>query len=129
MERGRGKAVLKFPASEEMLPLSSSSQSRVSPCEVYTPMMRFIGGRWKNGAFVRCPLPAVRDVQQKQGAGRRPAVPASLSSDPLAVFLCCSWFLAFVTLNICQFSARLSDSDKSNTPALLLKGPRLRFHI
>lgn len=36
LERRRGRVVLKFTASEEMLPLSSGSQSPVSPCEVYT---------------------------------------------------------------------------------------------
>ncbi len=46
LEWGQGKVVLKFTTSEEMLPLSSSSQSRVSSCEVYTRMMHFIWSLW-----------------------------------------------------------------------------------
>lgn len=42
LEWGQGKEVLKFTTSEEMLPRSSSSQSWVSSCEVYTWMMHFI---------------------------------------------------------------------------------------
>lgn len=47
LEWGQGKVALKFTTSEEMLPLSSSSQSRVSLCEVYTRMMHFIWSLWK----------------------------------------------------------------------------------
>lgn len=47
LEWGQGKVALKFTTSEDMLPLSSSSQSRVSLCEVYTQMMHFIWLPWK----------------------------------------------------------------------------------
>lgn len=88
LEWGQGKVVLKFTTSEEMLPLSSSSQTRVSSCEVYTRMMHFImvavdGGRTERLFAVlarRCGT-SNRDTGQDgdlPAAGGFQAVPVSL---------------------------------------------------
>lgn len=87
LERGQGKVVLKFTTSEEMLPLSSSSQSRVSSCEVYTRMMHFICSLWTVEERSVCSPSSPDGAGRPTGTrgGRRPASSCRVSCRPTSL--------------------------------------------